>query len=82
MSYCDCCHEEVPSDFFCDTCSNEPELVTTTQPVATWDYTGPDTEEVEEYITRSICLNCCTGHNTNKPTPMDSPNPSLGDTTT
>ena len=62
MSYCDVCHEEVPSDFFCEICSNEPELVMVTNPVAMWDYIGPDTEEVEEYITRSVCLNCCRGH--------------------
>lgn len=62
MSYCDCCNEEVPSDFFCEKCSSEPELVTETRPVLMWDYFGPDTEEVETYRFRSVCLNCCPGH--------------------
>lgn len=62
MNECDCCHEEWDRDFFCPTCSNEPELVTVTRPVLMWDYIGPDTEEVEEYVHRLICLNCCPGH--------------------
>lgn len=62
MAYCDGCHEDVPSDFTCEVCSRDPRLVTVTCPVVMWDYCGPDTEEIEEYVYYTVCLNCCPGH--------------------
>lgn len=68
MSYCDGCHEEVPSGFFCDICSSEPEIRTVWQLAIVWDYIcGHEYEEAEEYVYYSVCLNCCRGHA--KPTP-------------
>lgn len=68
MSVCDCCHEEWESSFFCDVCSSEPELVERRRPVLIWDYIdGHDYEDCEEYVYRSVCLNCCAGHAASKP---------------
>jgi len=62
MAECDGCHEDWPRDFFCERCSGEAELAEVRRPVVMWDYLGGDTEIVEEYVYRSICLNCCPGH--------------------
>ena len=60
---CDGCHEEWPSDFFCDVCCSEPELRTVWRPVLIWDYIdGHEFEEAEEWQYDMICLNCCPGH--------------------
>ena len=60
---CDCCEEEREASFFCAECESRGELVEQVVPVVTWDYSDhTDTEVVEEYVYRSVCLNCCGGH--------------------